>query len=177
MRKQSQYLARRVIADDKAAYNLCWDNVVKTDSQMKIKAIERLQQLTKSMTPVLQHPLRQRTISGSGSLNAEEKCCVPVQDLDQLFAMAGGLHPYLRCKVQKWAAISGGCFPVLLGKDPIFCSWNHILSDGALYNRVKWARPKSRRRAIEKVFRSYDRNVSRLLDCCRQVISSDWTSL
>ena len=35
--------------------------------------------------------------------------------------------------------------------------------------KVRWARPKSAERALEKLYRSYDCDVSRLLDCCRQV--------
>ena len=90
-------------------------------------------------------------------------------DLDQLFAMAAGLHPYLRCKVQEWAALSRGFFQVVVEKETTFLSWDVIAADSALYDRVKWALPKTRKRAIEKVFRSYNGDVSRLLDCCRQV--------
>mmetsp|Transcript_37690 Transcript_37690/g.78939 ORF Transcript_37690/g.78939 Transcript_37690/m.78939 type:complete len:181 (+) Transcript_37690:1163-1705(+) len=84
--------------------------------------------------------------------------------------MAGGLHPYLQSKVQQWAAASGGCFQVQVGKEPTFIPWDEISRNSNLYNKVKWARPKLRSRAVEKVFRSYDCDVSLLLDCCRQSI-------
>ena len=166
MRKQSQRQAKQVIAIDQAAYNSCWDALVEMDSQLNLKAVERLHQLIVLMTPSQKQLVRQRAELGK----AEDKSSTIVQDLDQLFAMAEGLHPYLRCKVQQWAAASCGSFQVVVGKERIFYPWDTILSDSALYSKVKWARPKTRRRAIEKMFRSYNGDVSRLLDCCRQVV-------
>ena len=52
-----------------------------------------------------------------------------------------------------------------------FLRWTDIMADPELMARVKYARIKSVRRAVEKIYRSYEGNVSRLLDCCRQVRS------
>ena len=47
--------------------------------------------------------------------------------------------------------------------------WADAEAEPGLLARVQWARVKSARRAIEKLYRSYGCDVSRLLDCCRQV--------
>jgi hypothetical protein len=126
----------------------------------------------------------------------QEKICeeeyekyLPVLDLDQLFTMAEGLQPFLIRKVQEWATISGGCFLIkkqggadihydqssLIDTGPVgadtagFVKWVDIASNPDLLNQVKWGKVKSIHRAIEKVYRTYKGDASKLLDCCRQV--------
>ena len=92
-------------------------------------------------------------------------------DLDQLFAQADGVDLLLRLKVQQWALLSNGFFPVVSSVETvIFEPWQKIAGSDELLANVKWGRVKSRKRAIEKLYRSYNCDVSRLLDCCRQSI-------
>ena len=101
----------------------------------------------------------------------EEKCWPLTLDLDQLFVQAEGLDLFLRLKVQEWALRSRGCFPVH-SQDGVltFRLWEELATDEEALQGVQWAQVKSRERAIEKLYRSYDCDVSRLLDCCRQSI-------
>jgi hypothetical protein len=96
-----------------------------------------------------------------------------VCSLDQLFNQAAALDPFLRQKVKELALMSKGGFPVatkLDGLDAITHQrWEDILKNREAY-RVMWARIKPTERALEKLIRSYDCDVSRLLDCCRQSI-------
>jgi hypothetical protein len=39
--------------------------------------------------------------------------------------------------------------------------------DGGKVQRVKWAKIKSTKRAVEKLYRCYSGDVARLVDCCR----------
>ncbi len=94
-----------------------------------------------------------------------------IVDLDQLFAQAEGVDHLLQRKVQQWALLSNGCFPVAsAGGNVMFERWEKIVVSEELLANVKWGRVKSRKRAIEKLYRSYNCDVSRLLDCCRQSI-------
>jgi hypothetical protein len=162
MRHRSRHHANSIVAQDQTAYDQRWNEVVQIAEETC--AIDRLFQFTTALSPIGFIRLQQRTSPKSPCETGNI-----VQDLDQLFAMAGGLHLYLKSKVQQWAEASGGCFQVLVGKVPTFIPWDVIARNDALYNKVKWARPKLRSRAVEKVFRSYNCDVSLLLDCCRQV--------
>jgi hypothetical protein len=94
-----------------------------------------------------------------------------VLDLDQLFAQAEVVDHLLQQKVQQWAFLSNGCFPVVSSTGAvIFERWDKIVCSEYMLANVKWGRVKSRKRAIEKLYRSYNCDVSRLLDCCRQSI-------
>jgi len=98
----------------------------------------------------------------------------PASSLDQLFYQTVALQPILLRKVQDWALASDGSFPVV-GKEtnpgrPEFVKWSHIKQDPSLARAVKWASVKTEERAIEKLARSYDGDVSRLVDLTRQSI-------
>ncbi len=94
-----------------------------------------------------------------------------ILDLDQLFAQADGVDLLLQLKVQQWALLSNGCFPVVsTASTTVYEKWEIIASCDEMLANVKWGRVKSRKRAIEKLYRSYNCDVSRLLDCCRQSI-------
>jgi hypothetical protein len=97
-----------------------------------------------------------------------------VLDLDQLFAQAEGVDLLLQLKVQQWALLSRGCFPVISSENTVtFERWEKIACSEDMLANVKWGRVKSRKRAIEKLYRSYNCDVSRLLDCCRKSIVFD----
>jgi len=51
-----------------------------------------------------------------------------------------------------------------------FVPWHEVCSDPELMRRVHWAKVKTYRRAIEKVYRCYDCEAARLLDVCRQAL-------
>lgn len=115
-----------------------------------------------------------------------------VESLEKLYAQAEGCLPRLRKKVQQWAEHSNGCF--LLRESTTFsalssaatsgtartdggtrqlASWTSLVATGGVEGaerRVKWAGIKSGERAIEKLVRSYEGRVARLLDVCRQSV-------
>jgi hypothetical protein len=99
----------------------------------------------------------------------------PMLCLDQLMSQAAVLDLYLRLQVQKWAKLSGGCFPLDVGQGGAakirFTPWTDIESNSEFLNRVQWPRPKAIERAIDKLYHCYGMDVSRLLDCCRQEIT------
>jgi len=102
--------------------------------------------------------------------HVEDKDRPAVRSLDQLYAQAAGLFPILREKVQKWAAECGGCFPVEMENGMQCLRWEETRGNQWLQSKIKWASLKSYQRAIEKLVRSYDGRVERLLDVCRQSI-------
>lgn len=100
----------------------------------------------------------------------------PVQSLDQVYKQAVGMDGELRLKVQNLSLQSGGYLPVKSyrpegGYDLV--RWQEIVSDPLAVSNVCWAKLKSQRRAVEKLFRSYKGDVSRLVDVVRQCIVFD----
>jgi hypothetical protein len=95
-----------------------------------------------------------------------------LQDLGQLLAQARSLDPFLRDRVRDWALLSGACLPVTskCSDEICFKPWSEIARVPELVQGARWAKPKSLDRAIEKLFKSYKFDVSRLLDCCRQTL-------
>ena len=100
----------------------------------------------------------------------------PIESLEQLLGQAAVLVAFLRTKAKSWALMSEGRFPVLQcddmgaasrGVDVMFERWEDIVKDGGMIRRVKWAKIKSTKRAVEKIYRCYDGEISRLVDCCR----------
>ncbi len=51
-----------------------------------------------------------------------------------------------------------------------FERWDSLRLEPGTEALIKWGLPKSRRRAVEKLYRCYRMDASRLLDCCRQVV-------
>ena len=88
-----------------------------------------------------------------------------LHDLQRLFAQAAGVDIFLREKVKEWALVNRGCMRVKNS----FERWEHILARKG-ESQVQWALLKSLDRALEKVYRIYSLDASRLLDCCRQSI-------
>ena len=50
-----------------------------------------------------------------------------------------------------------------------FESWQLLREDPGRLELVKWGPPKTWARAVEKLYRCYRMDSSRLLDCCRFV--------
>ena len=79
--------------------------------------------------------------------------------------------------MKQFALCHRGRFPVIPASfhDPPkektikYLLWHDLLFKPSL-GSVHWASVKSSNRALEKLLRTYDDDVSRLLDCCRQSI-------
>jgi hypothetical protein len=182
-RLMSRRHAERIIAPDRQWYNECWhrllqDDTGREDIQLLAEYVDRISR-SFDMPSV---PVRQRgrnTVTAAMGTNSHQEDQSDtgsnlgpfVQDLDQLFAQAKGLDPFLRAKVCEWASMSCALLPVALrGHESTveYKQWSEIAETPRLHASIKWARPKARQRAVEKLFRSYNFDVSRLLDCCRQ---------
>jgi len=177
-------------------YNDLWASLSSEQSRLTLQRIgETVSQLRVSSKPVQSRahdpdsPLEasssplawmlQRSQGGSFSLHAPSKSVWPlskdprVVSLDQLYAQAVFVDPIFRQKVQELAAESRGLFPsVLQGPEgSVECiPWREAMADEELEQRIRWAQMKSVDRAVEKLVRSYNSDVSRLLDVVRQCI-------
>ena len=98
----------------------------------------------------------------------------PISSLDQLMEQATCLNIFLKKKVKELVLKCGGAIQVLTGGEKKvferYTEFSHNQHDWA------WAAVKPSERALEKLLRSYDCDVSRLLDCCRQTIAFDTVS-
>ena len=186
-RRESRRRAARVIADDWNKYECCWtrllqDTEEKKNIQCLCEYVKKLhteqtlgsaplrQRFKKSLTPGLSDSYGQDVV-----IEMEEKSGHLVQDLDQLFAQARGLYPFLRAQTCQWAAASDAYLPVerSSGCQLEYLQWSELEKSPILLQSVRWAKLKARQRAVEKLFRCYAFDVSRLLDCCRQSLYFD----
>ena len=96
---------------------------------------------------------------------------VPMTSLDQLYIQAAGVDIFLRRKTKALASKCNGHFPsaLLSENQPQFLKWKDVEEKSESW-RVLLATLKPSERALEKLLRSYDSDVSYLLDCCRQRI-------
>ncbi len=168
-RRQSRKTASEIIQQDYANYDRCWWELVQNDDNCK--TFKEMKIFTDQICPSQLNMVKQpRNIAGLDH-NVEDKGTKPfdhgciIYRLEQLFAQAAGLDIVLRHKIQGWALLTKGYFPI----GEILSRWDYIKQKG-LKTRVRWAKLKSRDRALEKVYRSYKLDASRLLDCCRQSI-------
>jgi hypothetical protein len=162
--------ARAVIAADEQEYDAAWAACIasRTDSS----ALEDIDMLMHATWGHLRPGILRQCDRRSGY-------CKPIKSLERILAQASVAAPLLRSKVKAWALKSGGSFPVqhhddgesrFDGRGPQsvrFERWERIAGDPELMGRVKWARVKSEKRMVEKVYRCYAGDVSRLVDCCR----------
>ena len=87
---------------------------------------------------------------------------------------AACVRPLLLEKVREWAAITRGCFPRAAEGEPRTRYERYAPGAcGDSEQGFEWPGLKSAARAVEKVLRSYDQDVSRLVDVCRQAIAFD----
>jgi hypothetical protein len=96
-----------------------------------------------------------------------------VTSLNQLFTQAAGNYATLRKKVQEWALQSHGFFQLQTNGDPEFVRWESVCDKSNMFANIKWGELKSISRSVEKLLRSYQQDVSRLTDLCRQSIVFD----
>jgi len=100
----------------------------------------------------------------------------PIRSLDQLFKQAEGIDQILREKVMEWGSKSKG---MMLYNHPLgnlnaehaqqvqFISLAEVMGEP---DKLKWAPLKRKERAIEKLYRCYQNDPSRLCDLARQMI-------
>jgi hypothetical protein len=175
-RSRSRQCALRIIKHDWDAYDKCW---IELSSIEEYKcALEDMYQFSSRFCTNLKSPVKQPI----RSTNVEESISDLLDDsdgknhnafdngylvhrLEQLFAQSEVLDIFLQAKSKEWAQQAGGCFQV--GKS--FVQWEQIQKNGQ-QKHVRWALVKSPDRALEKLFRVYNLDVSRLLDCCRQSV-------
>ncbi|EKX32814.1 hypothetical protein GUITHDRAFT_121010 [Guillardia theta CCMP2712] len=103
-------------------------------------------------------------------INKCMKVSTLVDSLDQLYAQANALKPLFLDIVQDYAEQSNGSFPIITQNSVDFVRWVDAKHNPDLLQRIKWANLKSVDRAIEKLSRSYDFHVCRLVDIVRQCI-------
>jgi hypothetical protein len=87
----------------------------------------------------------------------------------QLYAQASGVDFFLKSKAKEWAMSSAGLFPAAAGCPSRFLAWADIAGT-AQENHVDWAPLKSAARAMQKLHRVHNGDVSLLLDLSRQMI-------
>ncbi len=169
--------ARAVIAADEKEYDAAWAACLasRTDS----KALDDIDGLMQATWGYLRPDILRQCARSPRLGNLQ-----PINSFERIFAQAGAAAPLLRSKVKTWAHWSGGSFPVQHPDDDragcpgsvCFERWERIAGDAEMMGRVKWAKVKSEKRVVEKVYRCYAGDVSRLLDCCRYSIglNLDW---
>jgi hypothetical protein len=167
--------ARNVIASDEQEYNMVFTNL--TASPSFADALNKIDTLVCKAWGHLQPGILRQRDGLPRSRHAR-----PIFSFERIFAQAGVAEPLLWSKVKAWALRSGGMFPL---HDPesgtascdsceanqtrsdVFERWDRIVGDAELMRRVKWPTVKSEKRVVEKVYRCYAGDVSRLFDCCR----------
>ena len=103
----------------------------------------------------------------------------PVASLEQLFGQAACARVLIKKKALDLATASGGCFPAVTrveGKELTTFVPAASLEPDAATHKVRWPPVKSLERSLEKLLRSHDGDVSRLLDCCRLMLVFDHVS-
>jgi len=91
-----------------------------------------------------------------------------VDSYDQLFTQSILLHGILREKIKVWALGSQGYLPVIDSNgENRFVKWEAAQGDPELRKIVKWPLIKRSSRAVEKLARVYNGDVSRLGDIVR----------
>eukprot|EP00291_Cryptomonas_curvata_P030406 CAMPEP_0172209320 /NCGR_PEP_ID=MMETSP1050-20130122/35049_1 /TAXON_ID=233186 /ORGANISM="Cryptomonas curvata, Strain CCAP979/52" /LENGTH=521 /DNA_ID=CAMNT_0012889183 /DNA_START=1344 /DNA_END=2906 /DNA_ORIENTATION=+ len=196
MRNLAVQAAGRLISGDQAAYDDIWAKIVlkqSTNQSLELlrTAVAQLDQIAATRCPfTLTKSSRARQYNShytSASRLGSKRMGIlyrpyegtppgtldwnsPVLSLDQLFVQAKCLAPILVEKVQLWAKFSCGYFPIhqhTPDGSAAVVRWEEL---GCDLGHIRWGRIKSVSRAIEKATRSYGKDVSRLLDLCRQSI-------
>ena len=159
--------ARALVAPDQQAYGIVWSACL--DSPSDFSSLERIDAHIRAAWGH-QRPgiLRQRVGPSQAGVWSHMP---PIRSFERIFAQAAVAAPLLRSKVKAWALQSGGMFPMIQAEEGTsrycFERWDSIIGHAELVGRVKWAKVKSKKRAVEKVYRCYAGDVSRLVDCCR----------
>ena len=166
--------AKDLIAADEREYSAAWAAYIA--SPRDSAALDGIEVLVRTVWGSLRPGILHQRAGPSNSLKGRWEHTPPIYSLERIFAQAEVAAPLLRSKVKAWALLSGGLFPVGAEEDnrgerPLFSfeRWGRITGIPEEMARVKWAKVKSKKRAVEKVYRCYAGDVSRLVDCCRSV--------
>jgi hypothetical protein len=165
-----------LILADKLRYDF-WFEVLRVTSAPSLAALDRV---------VTAHHQRQ----GRGKGTSEPTICRqltatgrPVSSIRHLYRHAALLDMFLREKMHEWSTTTPAYLPTTAGSPAAaaegggeergmvaFERLDKVERMGAeSVRRLKWVKLKGINRAIEKLYRRYDGDVSRLLDICRQV--------
>ena len=165
---RSVSFAKALVAADQGIYNAAWAVCVENDEA--VGALRRMEKFIADKWRLRGVEWQPRQRIRDMDIFAQESA---IENLQQLIGQAVVLMPFLRTKAKCWALLSEGRFPVLQDDDAgaagsaKFERWEDIARDGEMVRRVKWAKIKSTKRTLEKVYRCYAGELSRLLDCCR----------
>jgi len=96
---------------------------------------------------------------------AEEKRLRQAKSPDQLYISAIFAHFLLKMYLCKVALRNNGCFPASIHDRNI--SWSEAIHDPGLESEILWPAPKHRKRIVEKVLRTYQGDLSKVLDIAR----------
>jgi hypothetical protein len=175
LRRRAVATARRLVADDRAAYDVLWASI--TAQPRAAEALESIRQAAARLEANClrwpggprQHDPDQRRPSLAAALQWWElPCCEgghmggvgpggPTRCLDQLYAQAVAAGPLLLGRVRAWALASGGGFPLLRElQGCAWMRWEEARDDPALFRLIRWGKCKSAARAVEKTVRSYN---------------------
>ena len=169
-RSRSRRRALSIIRHDWEAYNRCWSVRRVIDGPAIDALFAFTSVICRNRSAAIRQPRRpSMDASPPGISIAADPDRRLVHRLEQLFAQAAGLDIFLRGKVKKWALTSGGQLPLQEGGFEIFAR----IIEAGLLEKVKWAPLKTPDRVLEKLYRVYDMDAGRLLDCCRQAIYFD----
>ncbi len=169
-----------LVKQERELYDAAWADILAGDRE--VGALETLRQCTERICacikkgPILQlHPVNQNLVPDASFdfsiLNNRKHQAV--RSLDRLFNQASALDPFLRHKTKQLALKSNGLMAVRVGDEHSSQIEYQLCQDIVLFQKlgnVQWAKVKPIDRAIEKLVRCYNCEVSRLLDCCRQRI-------
>ena len=183
----ARYFVKRWVFDtmvrqERSAYDAAWLDICARDrSEGALGALkgftQRLGAAAQTRTVRQRHPTA-RTDPGAAvgpqpaGLRSLLPDCPEVCSLEQLFDQAAALDPFLRRLVRRLALECKGLFPVVTdgaARHELQACERILRPEGSA--RVAWAGLKPTDRALEKLLRSYDCDVSRLVDICRQTIA------
>ena len=166
--------ARALITSNLLEYGAAWAAYLASpDDSRALEAVDKLVRTAwGSLRPAV---LRQRHCPPDPR---QWRSAPPIRSFERIFAQAAVATPLLRSKAKEWALRSGGMFPMqpaddegrAAGERPGACCferWDRVAGDAERMGRVRWVKAKSRKRAVEKVYRCYAGDASRLVDCCR----------
>jgi hypothetical protein len=152
----------------------------------KMRSLSDIWASAKTMTNLISHNDAKKGDCTAGALTGWKDALklqenrgplAPVACLDQLLSQASGVDRLVRAKIQTWGVRAGAHYRLAgthshvvafepwadLQRYPEACS-----GDGS-NGRVRWARVKSRLRAVEKLYRVYRLDVSMLVSVLRHL--------
>ena len=191
------WILEQSVRKDKEKFDACWDSII-TDENANLlltRIREKLNDLSKSLeTGVLRQRhkaqcidyafTRLESIFGEpvakilhflAPTGPKNRVFKPhITSLDQLFNQAVCIDCFLKMKVKQLALVSNGLVLVSVNENESnkykYIRLDEILATSCLSQNIRWSPLKGTQRALEKLLRVYDCDVSRLLDCCRQRI-------